>query len=89
MVCRALSVRQQAVQSDALNVDKDSLSTSVHLMYTSSTISPGVHTVHPVAMETPMDRTSLTDAQLKTLYEEKGLSQGEIAFVDPMFKGLG
>lgn len=26
-----------------------------------------------------MDRTSLTDAQLKTLYEEKGLSQGEIA----------
>jgi hypothetical protein len=26
-----------------------------------------------------MDRTALTDAQLKTLYEEKGLSQGEIA----------
>ena len=26
-----------------------------------------------------MDRTSLTDAQLKTLYEEKGLSPGEIA----------
>ena len=26
-----------------------------------------------------MDHTSLTDAQLKTLYEEKGLSQGEIA----------
>jgi Winged helix-turn-helix DNA-binding len=30
-------------------------------------------------METPMDHTSLTDAQLKTLYEEKGLSPGEIA----------
>jgi Winged helix-turn-helix DNA-binding len=26
-----------------------------------------------------MDRTSLTDAQRKTLYEEKGLSPGEIA----------
>jgi hypothetical protein len=26
-----------------------------------------------------MDRTSLTGAQLKTLYEKKGLSQGEIA----------
>jgi hypothetical protein len=26
-----------------------------------------------------MDRMSLTDAELKTLYEEKGLSQGEIA----------
>jgi Winged helix-turn-helix DNA-binding len=30
-------------------------------------------------METPMDHTSLTDAQLQTLYEEKGLSPGEIA----------
>src|SRR6185295_14659759 len=48
-------------------------------MYTFSTAPPGAHTGYPVTMETPMDRTALTDAQLKTLYEEKGLSPGEIA----------